>query len=284
MFSGRGGALGSMAHSLPHSRQSARAALRLICLPYAGGGTAPYHRWRWKLPARIEINPLSLPGHDGRLNEAPHTNLQTLVDSLADRLMRDAMIDGPFVLLGHSMGAWLAFEVARTLRRQNLRMPELLIVTAARPPATPAPANPWHRLPDDELVAKVDSRYGGIPAAVRNNPDALRLLLPALRADLQMVETYEFKEEPPLEVDILTMGGTEDPAVSVTQLNDWRRLTSGDFSVRLLPGGHFFLFQGTGAAAAATASTSQGDDEAPALQIIVNRLEELIARRSETTP
>jgi surfactin synthase thioesterase subunit len=227
------------------------------------------------LPPTIDVAPLSLPGHDGRLNEAPCTDLQMLVDSLVDRVVRDEMLDGPFVLLGHSMGAWLAFETARTLRRRNLRMPELLIVTAARPPATPAPANPWHRLPDEELVAKVDSRYGGIPEAVRNNPEALRLLLPALRADLQMVETYQFHQEPPLEVDILAMGGTDDPAVSVTQLNDWRRLTSAGFSVRLMPGGHFFLFQGTGVAAATT--------EAPALQVVISRLEELITQLPEAT-
>jgi surfactin synthase thioesterase subunit len=209
------------------------------------------------------------------LNETPCTDLQTLVDSLVDRLVRDEMLDGPFVLLGHSMGAWLAFEVARTLRRRNLQMPELLVVTAARPPATPAPANPWHRLPDEELVTKVDSRYGGIPAAVRNNPEALRLLLPALRADLQMVETYQFHQEPPLDIDILAMGGTDDPAVSVTQLNDWRRLTSAGFSVRLFPGGHFFLFEGTGPAATTT--------EAPALQVVISRLEEMITRLPEAT-
>ena len=270
-----------MVRSLPQSQRSERAALRLICLPYAGGGTAGYHRWRTKLPAAIEVVALSLPGHDGRLNEPLCTDLQTLVEAQIDSLAQNEMLDRPFALLGHSMGAWLAFEIARTLRRRNLPMPGLLIVTASRPPAIAAPVKPWHQLPDDDLVARVDARYGGIPPAIRQNPDALRLLLPALRADLQMIESYRFNEEPPLDVDILALGGTDDPAVSVTQINDWHRHTTREFSARLLPGGHFFLFQGTGLAAAGTAQSSHGNEDTPALRLIVARLDRLVADQAE---
>jgi surfactin synthase thioesterase subunit len=138
-------------------------------------------------------------------------------------------------------------------------------------------------LPDDDLVARVDARYGGIPPAIRNNPGALRLLLPALRADLQMVENYRHDEEPPLDVDILALGGTDDPAISATQINDWRRHTTREFSARLLPGGHFFLFQGTGLAAANSNQSSRASEEAPAFQMIVTRLERLIANQAEPT-
>jgi surfactin synthase thioesterase subunit len=108
----------------------------------------------------------------------------------------------------------------------------------------------------------------------------LRLLIPALRADLQMIETYEYVEERPLEVDILALGGTEDPAVSEAQLADWARYTTRDCEVRLLPGGHFFLFQGSSAQSATAAA--QSADATPALQIITRRLERCLTAASDS--
>jgi surfactin synthase thioesterase subunit len=245
----------------------------MFCLPYAGGGTAVYHRWRAKMPAAIEVMPLSLPGHDGRLSEPLHTDLRKLVDTLVDDLTGKAALDRRFVLLGHSMGAWIAVEMARALRRENLPLPRLLILAGARPPHAAAHGESLHRKSDEELVAAIDKRYGGIPAVIRNHPEALRLLLPVLRADMEMVETYQPTEEPPLEVDMLVLGGADDPAVSVAHLNEWRQYTTRDCSVRLLPGGHFFLFQGSGQAA----DIQQPSTESPALQAIVARLSRLIA-------
>jgi surfactin synthase thioesterase subunit len=235
----------------------------MFCLPYAGGGTGAYHRWRAKLPAAIEVVPLSLPGHDGRLKEPPHTNLRTLVVALIHDLASRDALDRPFVLLGHSMGAWVALEMARALRRENLPLPRLLVLAGARPPHAVTHDDLLHRKSDEELVAAVDKRYGGIPAAIRNHPEALRLLLPVLRADIEMVETYQSADEPPLQIDTFVLGGADDPAVSISQLNEWRRYTTREFSVRLFPGGHFFLFPTTG--------------ESPALQATVARLLRLIA-------
>ena len=146
------------------------------------------------------------------------------------------------MLLGHSMGAWLAFELARELRRRGERMPGLLIVAASPAPQRSRAIEPIHQLPDAEFVAEMSRRFDGIPPAVRANEELLQLLLPAMRADMRLLETYEYVEEPPLEVDIFALGGVEDHAVSATALADWRRHTTGRFSSRLLPGGHFFLF------------------------------------------
>ena len=243
------------------SPRSDTAALRLVCLPYAGGGSAVYHRWRRQLPDWIDLLPVVLPGHDGRLNEPPRTDLRELAAALADELQ--PKLEGPFAILGYSMGALLGFELVRGLPSRGGRMPELLVVAASRPPHGTPSESTLHTLPDDELVAAVDRRYGGIAPAVRDSPELLQLLLPALRADLQMVETYQPADEPPLDVPILALGGTDDPAVSASELGAWRRHTRGDFAMRLFPGRHFFLFEAT----------------TPPLQAIVARLERMGLRR-----
>lgn len=260
--------------SVPLARLTNLAAMRLICLPYAGGGSAAYFRWRSAIPAQIDLVPLALPGHDGRLHEPPCTNLRGLSGALADDLQ--SALDRPYALLGHSLGAWLAFELVRELRRRNGRLPRLLVVAAGRPPHEPSGEAALHRLPDSEFLAAVEQRYTGIPAAVRNQPELLQMLLPVLRADLQMVETYQYIAEPPLDVDILAIGGADDPTVSAGQLAEWQRHTTRDCSVRLVPGGHFFLFRGVGETQPSTTTVTSGEAP-PALRMIIARLQDYLS-------
>jgi surfactin synthase thioesterase subunit len=219
---------------------SADPALRLFALPYAGGGTAGFFRWRPALPTGVDLVPIRLPGREARIGELPIGDLRQLITEIADAVV--PLTDRRFVLLGHSMGAWLAFELARELRRRGGRMPCLLIAAASPAPHRRCEAEPMHQLPDDEFVAEMIRRFDGIPPAVHANAELLQLLLPAMRADVELLETYEYADEPPLETDVLAIGGTEDRAVSATALADWRRHTSRRFSHRMLPGGHFFLF------------------------------------------
>jgi medium-chain acyl-[acyl-carrier-protein] hydrolase len=255
--------------SVPKMRIAQPGTPRLVCIPYAGGSTAPFYRWKKQIPEWLDVVPLSLPGHDGRLHEPPCTSLRALAAELAVDI--EAAFNEPYVLLGHSMGAWLAYELAREARRRGARLPELLVVAAARAAHLPLDGSPVHMLPDEELLHAVDQRYGGIPAAVRESPELLRLVLPSLRADLQMVETYRYTEEPPLEVEIFALGGSDDPAVSVAQLDGWRRHTTRGFSLRLLPGGHFFLFSNDGRVPSLSAPHSQ--QPSAGLQAIVSRIQ-----------
>jgi surfactin synthase thioesterase subunit len=230
---------------MPHNRYLptdfvADPALRLFALPYAGGGAAGFYRWRPVMPEGVEILPIQLPGREARIGEPPIGNLRSLVTKIADAVV--PLTDRRFVLLGHSMGAWLAFELAREFRRRGARMPCLLIAAASPAPHRPSGSEPMHQLPDDEFVAEMIRRFDGIPPAIRANSELLQLLLPAMRADVALLETYEYTDEPPLDTDVLALGGTEDRAVSATALADWRRHTSQRFSSRLLPGDHFFLF------------------------------------------
>lgn len=219
---------------------SADPVLRLFALPYAGGGAAGFFRWRLAMPSGVEVVPIQLPGREARFDEPPIGDLHRLVAEIADAVV--PLTDRRFVLLGHSMGAWLAFELARELRRRGERLPCLLIAAASPAPHRPKVAEPMHQLPDDEFVAEMTRRFDGIPPAVRANAEFLGLLLPAMRADMELLETYAYSDEPPLATEILAIGGAEDRSVSATALADWRRHTSLRFANRLLPGGHFFLF------------------------------------------
>ena len=257
----------------PPAGDSKLAALRLICLPFAGGGTALYHRWRRFLPPSMQLHPVCLPGRENRLDEPLWTDLHAAARQVADEIQ--PVLAAPFALLGHSMGAWLALELGRELQRRGLPRPALLIVAASRPPHLPAAGGPpMHGLPDDEFVAVVQQRFDGIPPAVRDNAELLRLLLPAIRADIQMMETYQPGEEPPLDVEILALGGATDRAVAIGDLAEWRRHTSRRCSTRLLPGGHFFLFRDEESPPEEAADGARQESRpTAALQLILARLE-----------
>ena len=130
-------------------------------------------------------------------------------------------------------------------------LPGLLIVAACQAPKLLNQRPPIHLLPDEAFLRELTARYAGIPAEVLQNRELLDLLLPTLRADVRLMETYRHRDEAPLDLEILALGGTSDGAVPVADLNAWRSQTAKRFSARLLPGDHFFLVDDTTGAAGA---------------------------------
>lgn len=245
--------------SQPAAPDARPVVVRLVCLPYAGGGSAVFYRWRPIMPPGAQLLPVCLPGRDARMAEVLAPDLKAVAGQVADEI--GPQLDRPFVLLGHSMGALLAYELAQELRRRDARPPDLLVVAASGAPHAPCSTEPLHPLPDDEFLERLEQRFDGIPLAVRGNPELLALLLPMLRADVRLVETYQCERQPPLDVEILALGGTDDPSVAAGELAGWRTHTTRKFSARLLPGGHFFLFRSNGPAAIS-----------PALRLVADRL------------
>ncbi len=217
------------------------APLRLFCFPHAGGAASAYFAWGAALDG-VDVAAVQLPGREGRLAESPETDMATLLDRLAGALA--ATLDGrPFAFFGHSMGAVLAYETARGLRRRGLPEPVHLHVSGRRAPTLPVTEPPLHPLPDDAFIAELNRRFGGLPAAILAEPDLLALFLPTLRADITLLERHSFHADPPLALPITAYGGQDDRQTPPESLDGWAALTTGPFAARLLPGGHFFLHE-----------------------------------------
>ncbi|HEX2282231.1 MAG TPA: alpha/beta fold hydrolase [Thermomicrobiales bacterium] len=221
----------------PAPRSSAR--LRLFCLPYAGGGTVSYRSWAQNLSPDIELCLVQLPGREARMRETPYTDLGALVSDLTEEL--DPLLDLPYALFGHSMGAVIAFALTGHLRTVGLPMPRQLFVSGRRAPQIPDRDAPLHTLPDAAFVAALVHRYNAIPQVLLQDADLLRLFLPTLRADFTMIETYPYVDAPPLDCAITAFGGWEDGRATQADLSAWRDQTRGDFTLRMFPGGHFFI-------------------------------------------
>jgi medium-chain acyl-[acyl-carrier-protein] hydrolase len=186
----------------------------------------------------VEVFPVQLPGREDRLAEPPFRDLFGLVSELAPRLAHN--IQGPFALLGGSMGALLAFEAARRLRRDYGLVPVHLFVAACRPPSVPRTESPLHGLPDDELIHAIKS-LGGTPDAVLRDSELFKLLLPTIRADLALCETYRYRTDAPLPCPISAYAGVRDYELARCDLSGWQRETTRQFVMRTFDGGHFFL-------------------------------------------
>lgn len=214
------------------------AKLRLFCFPYAGGGSLIYHSWRSMLPVPVDVCPVLLPGREGRLIEAPFTSSESLVKAMAQGLL--PYLDKPFAFFGHSMGALLSYELASLLRRQYNLSPVRLLVSARSAPQVPNAWPPIHMLPDREFFDELHE-MNGTRKDVMENDELMQLMLPALRADFQICETYAYAEEPPLACPISAFGGLRDPWVTRDMLDAWRSQTTASFTLRMFPGDHFFL-------------------------------------------
>jgi len=214
-----------------------QARLRLFCFPYAGTGDSIFRTWPDGLPADVEVCPVQFPGRGTRLMETPFTQLSHLVQALAQALV--PLLDKPFAFFGHSMGALVGFELARQLRRQSGVQPVRLFVSAARAPQIPHRDRPIHALPEGEFLAEL-RRLNGIPEKVLEEAELMQIMLPVLRADFAVYETYVYSTEPPLHCPISTFGGLQDQRVSRGDLEAWRNQTNGSFSLRMFPGDHFF--------------------------------------------
>jgi medium-chain acyl-[acyl-carrier-protein] hydrolase len=216
-----------------------RARVRLFCVPSAGCGPSMYHHWSSRFGADVEVCAIGIPGREQLFAHKPIDRLTELVATSRGEL--DQHLDRPFAFFGHSMGAWLAFELARSLRRDGRTLPSHLFVSARRAPHTPVRWTPLHRLPDSDFIAAVQQRYGGIPQEALENGEILDLLLPVLRADFAAVETYGYSPAPPLPIPISAYGGSSDAWVLAEDLEAWRELTTKPFRRRMLEGAHFYL-------------------------------------------
>ncbi len=209
----------------------------LFCFPYAGGGTMVYRGWREALP-KVAIVAVRLPGRESRLGEPPIESMSSLVESLAQEILPN--LSRSFEFFGHSMGAIVAYELTRWLRSNGHALPNALHVSAARAPQyrlnhTPGPE------PDEHTFLEELRRLEGMPRDVLDNPELMRVALPALRADASLYRQYVYTPADRLSIPIHAYGGVSDPTIRREHLERWRENTTASFSLQEFEGGHFFM-------------------------------------------
>ena len=214
------------------------ARLRLYCFPYAGGSAASFPGWQAALGPHIEVCALQLPGRGSRFREPALTSMAELADLLARAI---GAHDGlPYAFFGHSMGALLAFEVARRLRELGLPPPGRLFVSGAAAPAYRSAPRMLHRMNDDRLVEALRA-YDGTPAEALADAELMGVLLPTIRADFAVVENFRYTRQAPLELPLTVLAGKQDTLEALSQVHGWQDETAGAFDVQWFDGGHFFI-------------------------------------------
>jgi len=213
-------------------------SMRLFCLPYAGGSARVFAGWADGLPAAVEVCPLELPGRGLRFHEEPADRLEPVVADLIGAVLSRAEL--PFAVLGYSYGALLGFELARRLERYHGLRAEHLVVAAMRAPTWPRPEDPVSALSDAQFRRRL-AVLGGTPPEVLANDALMEIMIPILRADFTVVDTYRYQGAAPLTCPVTTFGGLDDDTVPCAALDAWRHCTTGPFARHTLPGGHFLL-------------------------------------------
>ncbi|MEU8199456.1 alpha/beta fold hydrolase [Microbispora amethystogenes] len=232
--------------SRPHDTTVIRPAPRhastrsLICLGFCGGGTAPYRPWASFLDERTQLTLICYPGREGRFSE-PYAQAW-------EELTRDAMAavlsaaDKPYILFGHSMGGWMAFDVATTIEREGGPLPEALVVSSCNAPSrglTDRDRFPALEDSDDALLTWMET-IGLLPAHVRSDAFLLEMAYELMRADIRVRDSYRYTPGAQTSVPVQVLWGRNDAVIEPAIAEQWRQVCRRAFRCDSLPGGHFY--------------------------------------------
>jgi len=212
--------------------------IRLFCFPHAGGNAGTFRKWLGAFPPRIDVWPVELPGHGARVREPPLRRMLPLVERISGELLPHCQV--PFALFGHSMGAVVAFELARLLRRRHGIEPVYLFAAGKQAPHLTKVPRRTYELPDSEFTAEL-VRLKGTSQDLLQNPDLMALVGPILRADFELVQTYSYEVDEALSCPIRAFGGAKDVDVPEETLRAWKSQTVNTFSMSIVDGEHFFV-------------------------------------------
>lgn len=216
------------------------APVRLVCLPHAGGSAALYAPYARALAPVADVLAIQYPGRQDRRAEPGVTRLELLADLVTDAL--GAWTDRPLVVFGHSMGALLGYEVTARLEAAGTP-PRALVASGRRAPSRYREESVHLRT--DEGVVRELRHLGGVDPAFLDEPELRAMILPAVRSDYEAIETYRHPPRAPLRTPLAVLTGDSDPQVTTEEAAAWAAHTTGDFTLRTFPGGHFYLNEHT---------------------------------------
>jgi surfactin synthase thioesterase subunit len=226
------------------ARPRPEATRTLVCLGFCGGGSAPYLPWADRLPPDMELVTICYPGRDGRFLDEFATDWETLAEDATAAVTAAATLR-PYVLFGHSMGGWMAFDVVSRLGQRDGPLPDALVVSSANAPSrglTPRDMFPSQADTDDELLDWM--RINGLMASyVLDDPELREMALELMRADIRVRDTFRFTEGSGVSVPLLVLTGSSDKVIVPDTAEQWRALARGVFWHVELPGGHFYTPQ-----------------------------------------
>jgi surfactin synthase thioesterase subunit len=225
---------------LNYSEQK-NCSYHLFCFHHAGGTASFFYQWKNHLPADIRLHAIQLPGREQRFSEPFATSLQTIVEKISDSI---ETMTQPFIFFGHSLGSLLAFEVASRLTNKK-KAPAILFLSSHLAPHRTTKKHELLQLSDQEFIKETAYRYGGLSNDILSYPELMELALPRLRADIGLYTDYAYQFTKPCSIPIITLGGTHDRSLDISELLAWETYTSGKFSRYLFSGDHFYLQQHT---------------------------------------
>ena len=211
--------------------------LRLFCFPYSGGAAHIFSKWPQRLPHDIEVVAIQPPGRSSRFTEPLLSNIQPMVEGAFDAIR--TKLDRPFALFGHSVGGAVAFEICRKMEAEGL-FPEVLIPSGRNAPHVKMKKKQLHLLSEAEFTEEIKT-FNGTPEAVLENPELMELMIPILKADFTISETYVYQAGPKLQTPIRAIGGQTDTHVKSEGIEGWQQYTRGLFQSNIVEGDHFFI-------------------------------------------
>lgn len=216
------------------------AKMRLLCFHHSGGGASTYFPWSKQLSPIIELMAIQLPGREDRFSEPFIDDVEDLIHKLTREFSQYK--DMPFFVFGHSLGALLSFEFAKSIKKAYSLTPHHIIISATKAPHLPLKRKNLSKLDPVSLKTELFS-YNGIDKEIINNEELFDLYLPILKNDFLLYENYEYLESSPLSCNMLALSGTLDESVKEEEVIAWSRHTQGNFKHMSFSGGHFFIKQ-----------------------------------------
>lgn len=226
---------------LQFSATSNGKALRLFCIPHAGGGPSVYRGWREALVPALDVVVVELPGREGRFRETPYRRIDEVVDALTNAVVPVVQDGRPFAFFGNSLGGLIAFETLHAVRLATGLEAEHLFVSSTGAPQLLRETPRMSRFSDAALVQEISKRYGSIPSAVLEDTELMEAMLPILRADMSVVESYRPQLPRPLLCAITAFSGSQDRTLSVNDVRGWGEQTMSSFCHVVLDEGHLYL-------------------------------------------